>query len=160
MTAPGYAYGFPVPSSRVMPPPGFQLPGAGFQAGPGPCPGCPAGQDHQDYFEGMLHPSHSERDPHTGEPNRDPTVDEAEELIPIDTDGEDGSDCKILEVVDSPLVTMPMKTSKAKQKPLDQAMKQAAVKVGAAHMDKILGAVSSSDGGDADTTPSNTPVKD
>ena len=54
---------------------------------------------------------------------------------------------------------MPVKTSKAKQKPIDQTMKQAAAKVGAAHVDEILGAVSSSDDGDADTTPSNTPVK-
>ena len=75
-------------------------------------------------------------------------------------DGEDGSDCKIIEVMDSPPVTMPVKTSKAKQKPMDQVMKQAAAKVGAACMDEILGAVSSSDSGDADTMPSNTLVKD
>ena len=50
MATPGYAYGFPVPSGGVMPPPGFQFPGAGFQAGPGPCPRCPAGQDYQDYL--------------------------------------------------------------------------------------------------------------
>ena len=159
MTAPGYAYGFPAPSSGVMPPPGFQFPGVGFQAGLGPCPRCPACQDHQDYLEGVPHPSHGEKDPHTSEPNHDPTVDEAEELIPIDTDGEDGSDCEIIEVVDSPPVTMPVKTSKAKQKPIDQAMKQAAAKVSAACVDEILGAVSSSDSGDADTMPSNTLVK-
>ena len=159
LAAPGYAYGFLAPSGRVMPPSGFQFPGAGFQAGPGPCPRCPASQDHQDYLEGVPRPSHSEKDPHAGEPNRDLTVDEAEELIPIDTDDEDGSNCEIIEVVASPLVTMPVKTSKAKQKPMDQAMKQAAVKVGAAYVDEILGAVSSSDGGDADTTLSNTPVK-
>ena len=72
----------------------------------------------------------------------------------------DGSDCEIIEVVDSPSVTMPVKTSKAKQKPMDQAMKQAAAKVCAAHVDEILGAISSSDSGDADTTPSTTLVKD
>ena len=160
MTAPGYAYGFPTPSSRVMPPPGFQFPGVGFQAGPGLHPGHPAGQDHQDYLEGAPPPSHGEKDPHAGEPNHDLTVDEAEELIPIDTDGKDGSDCEIIEVVDSPSVTMPVKTSKAKQKPIDQVMKQAAAKVSTAHVDKILGAVSSSNSGDADMTPSNTPVKD
>ena len=108
----------------------------------------------------MPHPSHGKKDLHTSEPNHDLTVDEAEELIPIDTDGKDSSDCEIIEVVDSPLVTTPVKTSKAKQKPIDQAVKQAAAKVGAAHVDEILRAFSSSDGGDADTTLSNTPVKD
>ena len=34
------------------------------------------------------------------------------------------------------------------------------MKVGADRMDEILGTVSSSDGGDTDMTPSNTPVKD
>ena len=62
--------------------------------------------------------------------------------------------------MDSPSVTMPVKTPKTKQKPIDQVMQQVAAKVGAAHMDEILGAISSSDGGDADTTPSNTLVKD
>ena len=160
MTAPGYAYGFPMLSSGVMPAPGFQFPVVGFQAGPGPHPRCLASQDHQDYLEGAPHPSHGKKDVHAGEPNCDLTVDEAEELIPIDTDSKDGSDCEIIEVVDSLLVTMPVKTSKAKQKPIDQAMKQAAVKVSAARVDKILGAISSSDSGDADTMPSNTPVKD
>ena len=141
MTAPGYAYGFPMPTSGVMPPPGFQFPGAGFQAGLGPHPGCPASLDHQDYPEGVPHPSHSEKDPHAGEPNHDLTVDEAEDLIPIDSDSKDGSDCEIIEVMDSPSVTTLVKTSKAKQKPMDQVMKQAAAKVGAAHMDEILGAV-------------------
>ena len=77
MTAPGYTYGFPVPSSGVMPPPGFQFPWAGFQAGPGPRPRHPASQDHQDYLEGVPHSSHGEKDPHASEPNRDLTVDEA-----------------------------------------------------------------------------------
>ena len=62
--------------------------------------------------------------------------------------------------MDSPLVTTPVKTSKAKQKPIDQALHQAAVKVSTAQVDEILGAVSSSDSGDADTMPSTTPVKD
>ena len=143
-----------------MPPPGFQFPGVGFQAGPGLRPRHLAGKDHQDYLEGAPCPSHSEKDPHAGEPDRDLTADEAEELIPIDTDGEDSSDCKIIEIVDSPPVTMLVKTAKAKQRPIDQVMQQAAVKVGAAHVDEILGAISSSDGGDSDMTPSNTPVKD
>ena len=155
--APGYTYGFPAPSGGVMPPPGFQFPGVGFQAGPGPHPWSPAGKDHQDYLEGVPHPSHGEKDPHAGEPNHDLTADEAEELI--DMDGEDGSDYEIIEVVASPLVTTLVKTSKAKQKPIDQAMKHAAAKVGAAHMDEILGAISFSDSGDTDMMPSNTPVK-
>ena len=160
MTAPGYTYGFPMPTSGVMPPPGFQFPGAGFQAGPGPHPGHPASLDQQDYLEGAPRPSHSEKNPHTGEANRALTVDEGEDFIPIDSDGEDGSDCEIVEVVDPPLAAMPVKTSKTKQKPIDKAMQQATVKVSATHVDEILGTVSSSDGGDADTTPSTTPVKD
>ena len=52
-----------------------------------------------------------------------------------------------------------MKKSKAKQKPIDQVMELAAVKVGAARVDNILGAISSSDGEEGDTTPSTTPVK-
>ena len=162
LATPGYTFGFPVPGGRVMPLPGFQFPGAGFQAGPGPRPGHPAGQDYQDYqdyLEGVPHPSHGKKDPHAGEPKGDLIVDEAEELIPIDMDGEDGSECEIIEVVASLPVTMPVKTSKAKQKPIDQAMKQAAVKVGAARVDEILGAVSSSDSGDGDTMLSTTPVK-
>ena len=39
-------------------------------------------------------------------------------------------------------------------------MQQAAARVGAARVDEVLGTVSSSDGRDADTTPSTTPVKD
>ena len=109
-------------------------------------------------MRGAPRPSHGEKDPHTSEPKGDLTIDEAEELIPIDTDSEDGSDCEIIEVIASPPVTMPVKMSKAKQKPIDQAMKQAAVKVGAAWVDEILGAISSSDGGEGDTTPSTTPV--
>ena len=54
----------------------------------------------------------------------------------------------------------PVKTSKTKQKPIDKAMQQAAARVGAAHVDEVLGAVSSSDGRDADTTPSTTLVKE
>ena len=54
MTAPGYTYGFPMPTSGVMPPPGFQFPGAGFQAGLGPHPGRPASLDQQDYLEGAF----------------------------------------------------------------------------------------------------------
>ena len=119
MTAPGYTYGFPVPSSGVMPPPGFQFPWAGFQAGPGPCSGCPAGQDRQDYLEGVPRPSHGKKDPHAGEPNCDPTASEAEELISLDMDGKDGSECEIIEVLTSPPVNTPVKTSKAKQKPID-----------------------------------------
>ena len=122
MAAPGYTYGFPMLSSGVMPPPGFQFPGVGFQAGLGPCPGHLAGKDHQDYLEGVPRPSHGEKGTHTGEPNHDLTADEAEELIPIDMDGEDSSDCEIIEVMDSPLVTTPVKTSKAKQKPIDQVL--------------------------------------
>ena len=160
MTAPGYTYGFPTLTSRVMPPPGFQFPGAGFQAGPGPCPRCLADLDQQDYLEGAPHPSHSEKNPHAGEANRDLTVDEGEEFFPIDSDGEDGSDCKIIEVMDPPSATTPVKTSKTKQKPIDKVMQQAAVKVGTACMDEILGTVSSSDGGDANTMLSTTPVKD
>ena len=160
MTAPGYTYGFLTPTSGVMPPPGFQFPGAGFQAGPGPCPRCPASLDQQDYLEGAPCPSHSEKNPHAGEANRDLTVDEGEEFIPIDEDGEDSSDCEIVEVVDPPSAATLVKTSKTKQKPIDKAMQQAAAKVGAARMDKVLGTVSSSDGGDADTTPSTTLVKD
>ena len=159
LATPGYTFRFPVPGGRVMPPPGFQFPGVGFQAGPGPCPGHLASHDYQDYLEGAPHPSHDKRDPHAGEPKGDLTVDEAEELIPIDMDGEDGSDCEIIEVVTSLPVTMPVKTSKAKQKPIDQAMKQAAAKVGAARVEEILGAISFSDGGDADTMPSTTSVK-
>ena len=82
-----------------MPPPGFQFPGTGFQAGPGLHPGCPAGKDHQDYLEGSPQPSHGKKDPHAGESDGDLTADKAEELIPIDTDGEDGSDCEIIEVM-------------------------------------------------------------
>ena len=160
MTAPGYTYGFPTLTSGVMPPPGFQFPVAGFQAGPGSCPRHPAGLDQQDYLEGAPHPSHSEKNPHAGEANRDLTVDEGEEFIPIDSDGEDGSDCKIVEVMDPPLATTPVKTSKTKQKPIDKVMQQVAAKVGTAHVDEILGTISSSDGGDADTMPSTTPVKD
>ena len=99
MTAPGYAYGFATPTSGVMPPPGFQFPGAGFQAGPGLRPRCPASLDHQDYLEGVPCPSHGEKDPHAGKPNCDLTVDEDEEFIPIDSDGEDGSDCKIISII-------------------------------------------------------------
>ena len=160
MTAPGYTYGFPMPTSRVMPPPGFQFLGAGFQAGPGPCPGHLAGLDQQDYLKGAPHPSHSEKNPHAGEANRDLTVDEGEDFIPIDSDGEDGSDCEIVEVVDPPSAATPVKTSKTKQKPIDKAMQQAAAKVGAACVDEILGTVCFSDGGDANTMPSTTPVKD
>ena len=108
----------------------------------------------------MPHPSHSEKNPHTGEANRDLTVDEGEEFIPIDSDGKDGSDCEIIEVVDPPSAATLVKTSKTKQKPIDKAMQQAAVKVGAAHVDEVLGTVSSSNGGDADTMPSTTLVKD
>ena len=70
------------------------------------------------------------------------------------------ADCEIIEVMDPPSATMPVKTSKTKQKPIDKAMQQAAEKVGAAHVDEILGTVSSSNNGDADTTLSTTPVKD
>ena len=160
MTAPGYTYGFPMPTSRVIPPPGFQFSGAGFQAGPGLHPGRPASLDQQDYLEGVPHPSHSEKNPHASEANCDLTVDEGEEFIPIDSDGEDGSNCEIVEVVDPPSATTLVKTSKTKQKPIDKAMQQAAAKVGAAHVDEILGTISSSDGGDADMTPSTTLVKD
>ena len=160
MTAPGYTYGFPMPTSRVMPPPGFQFPGAGFQAGSGPHPRCPASLDQQDYLEGVPRPSHSKKNPHAGEANCDLTVDEGEEFIPIDEDGEDNSDCEIIEVVDPPSAAMPVKTSKTKQKPIDKAMQQAAAKVGTTCVDKVLGTVSSSNGGDTDTTPSTTLVKD
>ena len=160
MTAPGYAYRFPMLTSGVMPPLGFQFPGVGFQAGLGPRPRCLASLDHQDYLEGVPHPSHGKKDPHAGEPNRDLTVDEAEEFIPIDSDGKDSSNCKIIEVMDSPSVTMLVKTSKAKQKPMDKAMKEAAAKVGTARVDEILGAISSSDSGDADMMLSTTLVKD
>ena len=95
-----------MPTSGVKPPPGFQFPGAGFQAGPGPRPRCLAGLDQQDYLEGVPHPSHSKKNPHTSEANRDLTVNEGEEFIPIDEDGEDNSDCKIIEVVDPPLAAM------------------------------------------------------
>ena len=149
-----------MPTSGIMPPPGFQFPGAGFQTGPGLHPGCPASLDQQDYLEGVPRPSHSEKNPHAGEANCDLTVDKGEEFIPIDSDGKDGSNCEIIEVVDPPSATMPVKTSKTKQKPIDKVMQQAAAKVGAAHVDEILGTVSSSDSGEADTTPSTTPVKD
>ena len=160
MTAPGYTYGFPTPTSGLMPPPGFQFPGAGFQAGPGLCPGHPAGLDQQDYLEGAPRPSHNEKNPCASEASRDLTVDEVEEFIPIDSDGKDGSDCEIVEVMDPPSATTPVKTSKTKQKPIDKAMQQAAAKVSAARVDEILGTVSSSDGGDTDTMLSTTPVKD
>ena len=160
MTAPGYTYRFLTPTSRVMPPPGFQFPGAGFQAGPGPCPRHPAGLDQQDYLEGAPRPSHSEKNPHASEANHDLTVGKGEEFIPIDEDGEDNSDCEIIEVVDPPLVATPVKMSKTKQKPIDKVKQQAAAKVSAAHVDEVLGTVSSSDGGDTDTMPSTTPVKD
>ena len=160
MTAPGYTYGFPMPSSGVMPPPGFQFPGAGFQAGLGPCLRCPAGLDQPDYLEGVPRPSHSEKNPHVGEANRDLTVDKGEEFIPIDEDSEDNSDCEIIQVVDPPSVATPIKTSKTKQKTIDKAMQQAATRVGTAHVDEVLGTVSSSDGRDADTMPSTTPVKE
>ena len=160
MTAPGYTYGFPTLTSRVMPPPGFQFPGVGFQAGPGPRPGCPASLDQQDYLGWAPRPSHSEKNPHTGQANHDPTVDEGEDFIPIDSDGEDGSDFEIVEVMDPPSATMPVKTSKTKQKPINTAMQQAAAKVGTARMDEILGTVSSSNGENANTMPSNTLVKD
>ena len=159
LATPGYTFGFPVLGGGVMPPPGFQFPGAGFQAGSGLCPRCPAGQDYQDYLEGAPRSSHSEKDPHASEPEGDLIIDETEELIPIDTDSEDGSECEIIEVVTSLLVTMPVKKSKAKQKPIDQVMKLAAVKVSAAWVDDILGAISSSNSGEGDTMPSTTPVK-
>ena len=41
LATPGYTFRFPVPGGTVMPAPGFQFPGAGFQAGSGPCPGHP-----------------------------------------------------------------------------------------------------------------------
>ena len=109
MTAPGYTYGFPMLTSGVMPPPGFQFPGAGFQAGPGPCPRHLAGLDQQDYLEGAPRPSHSEKNPHAGEANRDLTVDEGEEFIPIDEDSKDNSNCEIIEVVDPPSAAMLVK---------------------------------------------------
>ena len=141
-----------------MPPPGFQFAGAGFQARPGPRSRCLAGLDQQDYLEGAPHPSHSEKNPHASEANCDLTVDKGEEFIPIDEDGEDNSDCEIIEVVDPSSAATLVKTSKTKQKPIDKAMQQAAAKVGTARM--VLGTVSSSDGRDANTTLSTTPVKD
>ena len=163
MTTPGNTFGFPALGGGVMPPPGFQFPGVGFQAGSGPCPERPASQDYQDYLEGVPHPSHTEKDPHTSvagsEPEGDLIIHETEELIPIDTDGEGGSDCEIIEVIASPPVTTPVKKSKAKQEPIDQAMKLAAAKVSTAWVDDILGVISSSDGGAGDTMPSTTPVK-
>ena len=144
---------------QVMPPPGFQFPGAGFQAGPGLRPRRPASLDQPDYLEGAPCPSHSEN-PHANEANRDLTVDEGEEFIPIDEDGEDNSDCEIIEVVDPPSAATPVKMSKTKQKTIDKAMQQAAARVGAAHVDEVLGTVSSSNGGDTDTMPSTTPVKE
>ena len=90
----------------------------------------------------MPCPSHSEKNPYASEANRDLTVDEGEEFIPIDSDGNDGSDCEIVEVVDPPLATTPVKTSKTKQKPIDKVMQQAAAKVGTACMDEILGTMS------------------
>ena len=159
LATPGYTFRFPAPGGRVMPPPGFQFPGALFQAGLGLRPRCPASQDYQDYLEGVPCSSHGEKDPHACEPESDLIIDETEELIPIDMDGEDGSNCKIIEVVASLPVTTPVKKSKAKQKPIDQAMKQPAAKVSAAWVDDILGAISSSDGGEGDTMPSTTPVK-
>ena len=62
--------------------------------------------------------------------------------------------------MDPPSATMPVKTSKTKQKPIDKAMQQAAAKVGAARVDEILGTISSCNGRDADTMLSTTPVKD
>ena len=116
LATPGYTFGFPVPGGEVMPPPGFQFPGADFQAGPGPHPGHLAGQDYQDYLEGAPHSSHGEKDPHASvagsEPEGTLIIDETEELIPIDTDGRGSSDCEIIEVVDSPLVTTLVKKSK------------------------------------------------
>ena len=85
-------------------------------------PRCPASLDQQDCLEGVPCPSHSEKNPYTSEANRDLTVGKGEEFIPIDSDGEDGSDCKIVEVVNPPLAAMPVKTSKTKQKPIDKAM--------------------------------------
>ena len=146
-----------------MPPPGFQFPGAGFQAGSGLRPRCPVGQDYQDYLEGAPRSSHGKKDPHAGvagsDPEGDLIIDETEELIPIDTNGGGGSHCEIIEVVTPSPVTMPVKKSKTKQKPIDQAMKLAAAKVSAARVDDILGAISSSDGGGGNTMPSTTPVK-
>ena len=163
LATPGYTFRFPALGGAVMPPPGFQFPGAGFQAGSGPCPGCPAGQDYQDYLEGAPRSSHSEKDPHAGvagsEAEGDLIIDKTEELIPIDTDGRGGSDCEIIEVIAPSPVTMPVKKSKTKQKPIDQVMKLAAAKVGTSWVDDILGAMSSSDGGGGDTMPSTTPVK-
>ena len=52
LATPGYTFGFPALGGGVMPPPGFQFPGAGFQAGSGLHPGRPASQDYQDYLEG------------------------------------------------------------------------------------------------------------
>ena len=74
-------------------------------------------------------------------------------------DGGGGSNCKIIEVVASLLVTTPVKKSKTKQKTIDHLMKIAAAKVGAAWVDDILGAISSSNGWGGDTNPSTTPVK-
>ena len=114
-----------------------------FRLGQAPHPRCPAGQDYQDYLEGAPCSSHGEKDPHAGvagsEPEGDLIIDETKELIPIDMDGRGSSDCKIIEVITSPPVTTLVKKSKAKQKPIDQAMKLAAVKVGTARVDDILG---------------------
>ena len=163
LATPGYTFRFPVLGGTVMPPPGFQFPGAGFQAASGPCPGCPASQDYQDYLEGAPHSSHSKKDPHASvagsEPEGDLIIDKTEELIPIDMDGGGSSNCKIIEVVAPSPETTPVKKSKTKQKPIDQVMKLAAAKVSAARVDNILGAISSSNGGGGDTTPSTTPVK-
>ena len=55
-----------------MPPPGFQFPGAGFQAGSGLRPRRPAGQDYQDYLEGVPRSSHGEKDIHAGVAGSEP----------------------------------------------------------------------------------------
>ena len=78
-------------------------------------------------------------DPYAGvagsEPEGDLIIDKTEELIPIDMDSRGGSDCEIIEVITPLPVTTPVKKSKTKQKPIDQAMKLAAVKVSAAWVD-------------------------